>query len=436
MKQLFWFSIQTIRRGILSLLLTPFVFSPAHADDAFVSTSGTQFYREGHTYYYIGTNFWYGPILASTGQGGNRARLAAELDSLKALGIDNLRVLAGADAGSVNANTVQPYLQPVPGQLNDTLLIGLDYFLAELEKRHMVAVIYLNNSWDWSGGYGFYLKHAGAGDSPYSGGNGYDSYVKYASQFVRNSRAKELFFDYVRQILTRTNTITGRPYRDEPSIMAWQVGNEPRSFSDEGKADFEAFVKTTARLIKSLDSRHLVSVGSEGAMGCEGDISLFERLHMEPAIDYLTIHIWPQNWGWCDPTRLTLDMPYVYQKTTAYLDEHQRLAVKLDKPLVVEEFGYPRDHMDYSPLSATTARDAFYRFLFGKVVESFRHDRPLAGCNFWGWGGAGRPTDETWHLGCDYLCDPPHEPQGWYSVFDSDSTTTDLIKVAVKSLSE
>ena len=427
---------KSIRMGVMSILLALISTTYSYANDQFVQTSGTQFSKNGSAYYYIGTNFWYGPILASTGQGGNRMRLVAELDSMKALGINNLRVLVGADGGSINANTVRPYLQPTPGCLNDTLLTGLDYFLSELEKRDMVAVLYLNNSWDWSGGYGFYLKHAGAGDSTFSGGNGYGSYGKYEAQFVQNTKAKELFYNYVRLILTRKNTITGRLYKDEPSIMSWQIGNEPRAFSNEGKADFETFIKETARLIKSLDPNHLVSVGSEGEIGCENDLSLYERLHMDSHIDYLTIHIWPQNWGWCDKNRLSLDLPNVYQKTGSYLERHQRLASKLDKPLVVEEFGYPRDHLDYSPFSTTSARDAFYNFILGKVVESYNHERPLAGCNFWGWGGAGRPTEETWHAGADYLCDPPHEPQGWYSVFNSDSTTVNIIKASIAQLSD
>ena len=113
--------------------------------EAFISIEGTQIMRNGKPYYFIGTNFWYAPILGSTGEGGNRERLCKELDALKALGVENLRILAGADAGSANANSVKPYLQPKPGELNDTLLIGLDYTLAELEKRGMTAVIYLTN---------------------------------------------------------------------------------------------------------------------------------------------------------------------------------------------------------------------------------------------------------------------------------------------------
>ena len=47
--------------------------------------------------YFIGTNFWYGAILGSEGEGGDRARLAEELDALNSIGVSNLRVLVGGD---------------------------------------------------------------------------------------------------------------------------------------------------------------------------------------------------------------------------------------------------------------------------------------------------------------------------------------------------
>ena len=47
---------------------------------------------------------------------------------------------------------------PAPMVYNDTIFAGLDYLLAEMGKRDMLAVLYLNNSWEWSGGYGQYLQ--------------------------------------------------------------------------------------------------------------------------------------------------------------------------------------------------------------------------------------------------------------------------------------
>ena len=70
------------------------------SSDDFVTARDGQFYCNGEPYRYVGTNFWYGAILGSEGQGGNRERLSAELDSLHALGLDNLRILVGADGAT------------------------------------------------------------------------------------------------------------------------------------------------------------------------------------------------------------------------------------------------------------------------------------------------------------------------------------------------
>ena len=58
----------------------------------FVRVENGHFVRDGKPYYYVGTNFWYGAILASEGQGGDRQRLVRELDEMKRMGIDNLRI--------------------------------------------------------------------------------------------------------------------------------------------------------------------------------------------------------------------------------------------------------------------------------------------------------------------------------------------------------
>ncbi|MBO5135651.1 MAG: beta-galactosidase [Bacteroidaceae bacterium] len=394
----------------------------------FVTIKDGLFYSKGQPYYFIGTNFWYAPILASEGVGGNRKRLKNELDILKSLGVTNLRILVGADAGSSNANTVKPYLQPEPGVLNDTLLLGLDYLLQEMEKREMVGVFYLTNSWDWSGGYGFYLKETGYDDSPNANGEGYDQYVKYASQFVLEKKAMQLYHNYVRRIITRTNTYTGRKYTEEPAIMSWQICNEPRPFSKHGKEAFARWISETAKLIKELDPNHLVSTGSEGLYGCEVDEKLCETIHNDANIDYLTIHIWPVNWRWSTPDRLYDALPNVYLKSTDYISLHQRMAQRINKPFVIEEFGYSRDRTFLLPGTRTIARDSFYNFIFQQILESQSNKGLLSGCNFWGWGGTGRPNNKVWSMGDDYLCDPPHEPQGWYSVYDTDSTTIELIK--------
>ena len=74
-----------------------FAVAVGAAAQQFVSVKDGHFERGGKPYYYVGTNFWYGAILGSEGQGGDRARLIRELDELKSNGMDNLRILVGSD---------------------------------------------------------------------------------------------------------------------------------------------------------------------------------------------------------------------------------------------------------------------------------------------------------------------------------------------------
>ena len=204
--------------GLLPLL--------ASAQQRFVQTNGTQLILDGAPYYYIGTNAWYLPILASDGAGGNRERLARELDRLEALGVRNLRILVGAD-GVPTSRKVQPILQTAPGVYNDTLLVGLDRLLVEFGRRQMKAVLYLNNSWSWSGGYAAYLRWAGETPTEVVDSIPWKDWCATGALFADNIEARHLFMRHVERIVNRRNSLTGRPYADDPAIMAWQIGNSP-----------------------------------------------------------------------------------------------------------------------------------------------------------------------------------------------------------------
>lgn len=414
--------------------------SPGAKDDSAsqyitVSADG-QFIRDGQPYYYVGTNFWYGAILGSTGQGGDRERLHKELDFLKSIGIDNLRVLVGAD-GERGVNTrVEPTLQTSPGVYNDTILDGLDYFINELGKRGMTAVLYLNNSWEWSGGYSVYLQWSGHGDAVIPAEQGWDAYNKYVSEYVNSDSAKALFANHVEAIVLRTNRYNNLRYVEDPTVMSWQIGNEPRAFSSDNKDAFALWLAEVAAQIKSLDPNHLVSSGSEGSWGCENDIELYERIHSDPNIDYLNIHIWPYNWSWVKADSLLEYLPAAKANTKEYIDAHLAVARRVGKPIVLEEFGFPRDGFQFSKSSTTAARDEYYRYVFGLIGECRESGGLFAGCNFWAWGGFAEPSADHvyWMVGDDYTGDPAQEEQGLNSVFATDTTTLRVIMEETQKL--
>lgn len=395
------------------------------SDSRFITIAGNgQFLKNGEPYYYIGTNFWYGAILASEGEGGNRVRLEKELDSLSAIGVDNLRILVGADGINGIKAKVEPTLQTSPGVYNDTILAGLDFLLAEMGKRNMSAVLFLNNSWEWSGGYSQYLEWAGKGKAPIPAVDGWNTFSEYVKQYQKCDSCKVLFANHVEYIVTRTNRYTNKRYIDDPVIMSWQIGNEPRAFAEENKVSFALWISDVARQIKKLDPNHLVSVGSEGYQGCDGDIQLWELIHSYKEVDYTTIHIWPYNWGWAKKDDLKGTLEYSKEQTGIYIKKHLSISSKYKKPMVIEEFGYPRDDFEFAIGSPVINRNEYYTYVFDLVKDNYNNKGMLTGANFWAWGGFARQNKQHifWEKGDDYMGDPAQEEQGLYSVFHSDNT--------------
>ena len=406
------------------------------AQTDFVQVKDGHFVRHGEPYYYVGTNFWYGAILGSEGQGGDRKRLCRELDKMKSLGIDNLRILVGSDGKRGVKTKVEPTLQEAPGVYNDTILAGLDYLLMQMEKRKMVAVLYLNNSWEWSGGYGYYLEQAGLGQAPRPNEAGYSAFMQFVSQYASCEKAHQLFYDYVRFIIGRTNRYTHRRYVDDPAIMSWQIGNEPRAFSKEALPAFERWLAEASSLIRSLDSNHLISIGSEGSWGCENDIACYERICADKNVDYCNIHLWPYNWSWARKEHLVEDLGVSCKNTKEYIDAHLSVCARIGKPVVMEEVGYPRDGFSFTPGSSTQGRDGYYQYVFGLVADNAEKGGYFAGCNFWGWGGYAQPKHEQWQVGDDYTGDPAQEAQGLNSVFVKDASTLKVVRSQVKRMKQ
>ncbi|WP_341939021.1 glycoside hydrolase 5 family protein [Marinimicrobium sp. C2-29] len=408
--------------------------APSVEADDFVRVDGTRFVLEGEPYYFVGTNFWYGAYLGSPGPEGDRERLLKELDTLKASGITNLRVLAASESSEL-MRAVQPALIREPGEYNDNLLEGLDFLLAAMGKRDMKAVLYLNNFWQWSGGMSQYVAWFTGEEvlDPDKTGE-WNAFMENSARFYRMEEAQALYRDVIETIITRRNSVTGQYYYEDPTVMSWQLANEPRPGSDEhGRPyfqDFKQWVHETARYIDSLAPHQLVSTGNEGAMGTLRDEDLYIIAHASPYVDYLTFHMWLKNWSWFDIHNPEETYDSAIEKAQAYMNRHIDIANKMNKPTVLSEFGAERDEGAFEPGTPTTYRDRIYREVFDLVYERAAEGDAIAGTNFWTWGGLGRAGQEDfmWAQGDDFTGDPPQEHQGLNSVFDADDSTMKIIR--------
>ena len=175
--------------------------------------------------------------------------------------------------------------------------------------------------------------------------NGYDRSVRATAKLKEYMAIDNVMDSHIRNIVTRVNTVTGRPYAEDPAIFSWQIGNEPRPFARDSvtKAAFADWLCTSASLIRSLDPNHMISTGSEGLYGCESDMALFEKVHAYKDFDYLNVHIWPLVWRWVTKDTFADSVCVANRMTEKYLTAHYPVAERLGKPIVLEEFGYPRD---------------------------------------------------------------------------------------------
>ena len=216
---------------------------------------------------------------------GDNIRLTSELDQLQSIGITNLRIMGSTQGPDDKPGRISPSLEYDKGHYNEDIWEGLDNFLYEMGKRNMKAVIALNNYWRWSGGF------------PQLG----DWYHidEVLEEVYRNSKTKGHMKNFIKIIVNRKNTAYARYegktmyYKDDPTIMSWQLANEPRANDWD---DWAQWIQESGELIKSLDPNHLVSIGSEGSItGCQLSGNKLE------IVDYVTFHAWAQNWGWYSP---------------------------------------------------------------------------------------------------------------------------------------
>eukprot|EP00850_Spirogloea_muscicola_P005637 SM000026S08886 [mRNA] locus=s26:278504:280628:- [translate_table: standard] len=356
------------------------------------------------------------------GDGGNRTRLANDLDLLARLGFNNVRLMAATEGPDKSPYRWTPTLFPrqVLRFVNEAVFKGLDYMLVQLRQRDMKATMVLNDFWHDTGGFAQYVNWVdpASGPVPYPPsyptftGN-WTMFIEYSARFYNDSsiskQCQTLFQQHMRAIINRVNHITGHPYTQDPTIFSWELANEPQQPPQQ-------WVDATGQFIKSLDPCHLVTAGMEGKEDDEG--SLFIRVHSSPFIDYATIHLWVENWGLYKPSNDSIaNLEAAVKYASKYLKQRAQYSrTTFQKPVI---------------LAPVSHRNAYFNVISATVMRLVKNDL-MAGQMFWAWSGEGRPSDP----GPRRLGDPPHEPPGWYSVYDKDNSTLEILSHYAKCTQE
>lgn len=258
------------------------------------------------------------------------------LESAHAMGLRVVRTWAFIDRGSLDGRVRNvdgdgtkrgfwfqgwdPTTQQVVFNDGQNGLEGLDYAIAKAGQLGLKLVLVLTNNWHEFGGMDQYLSWYG---------------LSAHSDFYRDPRVRQAYRSWILHLTSRVNRITNRAYREDPTIFAWELANEPRGTTGTSSRVLTRWAHEMSSYLKSIDGNHLVAVGDEGFLAGESEHWTYHAdngvdhpaLTALPNVDYGTFHLYPETWG------------TGFGWSERWIDDHLRVARELDKPTVLEEYG-------------------------------------------------------------------------------------------------
>lgn len=329
----------------------------------FVTTEGARFVIDGEPFRFVGAN------VAVMYRDEDRAAMAETLRQAAESGMGVVRVWAFGEGGPQDVGPIAdladwPRNHPfrwAPGQWNEEAFVHLDHVLAEARRNNLRVQLCLTNWWRDTGGVTQYLRWAGiedAADVRFPFGINPDR----AMLFYTNETTRRLYREHLEKVVTRRNTVTGVLYRDDPTILGWELMNEAQAFTGRWQ-ERRAWFAEMSSYLKSLDSNHLVTPGAWGyRTAAERREWLID--HRLTSIDYCDVHNYPR-----EDADSSVDTP---QALREFIENRAAAAFSISKPLVLGEFGIGPD--GYNGIS----QSEWFRGFFDANLRS-----GAAGAMFW-----------------------------------------------------
>jgi len=319
---------------LLSIMCLILFAINVNAKSPFVEVTGTEFYINDKPFYFSGANNYYlryadVDCVAYDKNGGCSREV---LDDAQKMNFSVIRTWGFTD-GDYYWGSMQPSI----GIYDEANFKKLDFVIKEASERNLKVIIPFVNNWPEYGGMCQYVKWCNVTNASMC-----DPYAKSGpaaaahDSFYTNSCARQAYKDYISYTLNRVNNYTGIKYKDDPTIFAWELANEPRAMSDPASDMLDNWIEEMSNFVKSIDSNHLVTTGEEGFYRGKGSGELYNGSngndfisnHNHSNIDFATFHLYPDYWG--------LDLA----KSVDWIAEHADDAHNvLGKPVIIEEFG-------------------------------------------------------------------------------------------------
>lgn len=191
---------------------------------------------------------------------------ALTLSGHKAMRIYVLSVAHPADEACGRETHILPPLEKngLP-RLNEKAMLVYDQMIALADKHDLRLILPFIDHWQWWGGR---EQLAAFYDEPQ------DAFYAVDSQTYR------AYLHIIQQVITRVNSLTGRHYYDEKTIMAWETGNELKDSN-------QTFLEHTVAWIDQLAPHQLIVDGNY--------LQLNEYAITNPYVDIISNHFYTTN---------------------------------------------------------------------------------------------------------------------------------------------
>jgi len=354
----------------------------------FISAQGQKFVdKDCNEFVFSGANVWQLVEAQAGVEGGSPDDVEKMFSTAQENGLNIIRFFP---FGILSTFT----LQTAPGVYNQKNWDALDSIVDTASKSGVRLIMPFADNWIFTDGKLQYVEWAGE---------------KYSDSFYTSDKVKTLYKNNIKAMTSHVNAINGIAFKDDPTIFAWDLMNEPRSACNTSDKNvsctptaaewIQEWIVDISKYVKEVDPNHMVTVGEEGFFGASspqaklydpGDEFAttcgqdFVKNHSPDTIDFAATHIWIDNWqtnaSFCgrkgNPSCGT-------QFIDNWIKSHAADSASiLNKPLVVEEFG----NGAYKSPPDLAIQNPVYKAVYDPYLSYLKTGQPdVHGVAFWQW---------------------------------------------------
>jgi mannan endo-1,4-beta-mannosidase len=340
------------------ILLNIFYSSLLYSQNTgFISTQSSNFILNKEPFLFSGANAYYSAYLAAQKDTNS---LIEVFTKARLMGMKVIRIWGFYDSDN---NSDPAVIQSSPGRFNENALRALDYVLMKASEFNLRIIICLTNNWENYGGMNQYVKWLSKtlpavnmiqtqriiykSLSDPANNSFYRLYIDGLTHddFYSHPTIRQWFKNYLQTIITRINFYKNISYKNDTTIMAWELANEAESSEGSGVL-INNWINEMAEFIKSIDNNHLVGTGESGfdvspekysnlkyeynnqTWIYDGNKGISFYLNtLNRSIDFASCHLYREDW------RLPTESGKIW------IEDHKRISAKLNKPFLLGEYG-------------------------------------------------------------------------------------------------